>query len=272
MTLLVELGRRLVIAHRGASFEAPENTLPAFDLAHQYRADAIELDVRLSRDGVPVVVHDERVDRTTDRSGYVSAFSAAELGRMDAGYEFRPGIGSAVPASFPWRGRGVGVPTLAEVLDGVPRLPLLIELKEVASQQPVYDAIRSAGAEERCVLASDHDAALALFRRSGMFVCGSRRDVAQLWARAAFGLDAGALRYRALSVPVSYYGIPVATSRLLELAARIGVPIHVWTVDDPARTRRLWGLGAAGIVTNDPLRMVSERDRWSVDAREAPRA
>src|SRR5262252_4414077 len=103
-----------VFAHRGGAALAPENTLAAFDRGLALGADGLELDVHLSRDGEVVVVHDGTLDRTTDLTGPVSARSADELARADAGYRFRRGD------AFPFRGQGIGVPTLATVLRRYP--------------------------------------------------------------------------------------------------------------------------------------------------------
>ncbi|HET9465640.1 MAG TPA: glycerophosphodiester phosphodiesterase family protein, partial [Gemmatimonadales bacterium] len=119
MNPLLDLSARPVIAHRGASGHAPENTLPAFDLAVRQGADAIELDVRLTADGVPVVFHDATIDRTTGHRGPLSAISLAELQEVDAGARFTADRGH----TFPFRAGGVRVPTLAEVLRGFPEMP-----------------------------------------------------------------------------------------------------------------------------------------------------
>src|SRR5262245_19201998 len=103
--------RVAAIAHRGGSKLRPENTLAAFDHAVALGVDGLECDVHLSRDGVPVVIHDATLDRTTDASGLVSARPAAELAAIDAAARFEEAAGA------PFRGRGIGVPRLSEVLD-----------------------------------------------------------------------------------------------------------------------------------------------------------
>ncbi len=233
--------------------------MPAFELALSQGADALELDVRLSRDGVPVVIHDAKVDRTTDRRSFVSAFDAAELARMDAGYEFRPRLGSDGPVSFPWRGQGVIIPTLAEVLGAFPQTELLIEIKEVGAQAAVLAEIRRARAEDRCAVGADQRAALEVFRGSRVAVCASRPEVATLWARATLGLAPVPVTCELLSVPLTWHGLPIATERLFRTARAAGLPVHVWTVDDPVVARRRWAGGAGGIVTNDPLALVHAR-------------
>src|SRR6476661_6007058 len=102
--------RPLVFAHRGGSALAPENTIAAFENGLALGADGLELDVHLSRDGIVVVHHDAMLERTTNLQGPVSDRTAGELARADAGFFFRDRGG------FPFRGRGIGVPTLADVL------------------------------------------------------------------------------------------------------------------------------------------------------------
>ena len=115
------------VAHRGASGEAPENTIPAFEIAfNQYRCDRVELDLHLTRDGVPVVFHDETLERTTNGVGWLRQFSLREIKSLDAGFQFDPqGKGE-----FPYRGKGVKVPTLEEVLATFPDRGFFFEIKD----------------------------------------------------------------------------------------------------------------------------------------------
>ena len=105
-------GAPMLVAHRGGSLLAPENTMAAFSSAtDDWWADMLEMDVRLTRDGHVVVIHDDSVDRTTDGSGKVSEMTLEEIKDLDAGYRFRDLVGG-----FPFKGKGVTVPTLEEVL------------------------------------------------------------------------------------------------------------------------------------------------------------
>ena len=123
----------VVVAHRGASTVAPENTIEAYRLAVEMGADAIELDVHLSADGELAVIHDETLDRTTDGHGPVAALSMDEIRGFDAGATFAGGDGS-----FPHRGRGLRVPTLPEVIEWLPaEVGLVIEIKARAAVDEV---------------------------------------------------------------------------------------------------------------------------------------
>ncbi len=214
--------------------------MAAFRRAVDLGADAIELDVRLSRDGVPMVIHDPMLDRTTSATGPVAARSAEELGRLK--------VGSTT-----------GVPRLADVLREIP-LPILLEVKEPAAQEEVAGVLLGQEAADRVVVASAHDEALDAFRVAPFLVGASARDILRLWLAPVRGLPQ--LRCTAYSVPWRHRGVlPVPTRRFIAGAHSLGASVHVWTVDDPALGRRLWSRGVSGIVTNDVARLVAERRR-----------
>jgi glycerophosphoryl diester phosphodiesterase len=245
---LLDLEARPVIAHRGASAYAPENTLAAFELAVQQGADAFELDVRLTRDGAAVVIHDDKLDRTTDLAGPVRARTLAELRQADAGHRLTPDRGH----TFPFRHKDVRIPTLAEVLWAFPGMPVMIEVKEPEVQEAVRRVLLEGDAAERCVVASEHLAALELFRQEP-FVCGAAGpEISALYRGATLRRPPRECRYRLLSVPLRWHGLPVPTRALVRAARALGAPVHVWTVNDAATARRLWARGVAGIVTNVP--------------------
>jgi glycerophosphoryl diester phosphodiesterase len=241
--LFLDLTARPVIAHRGASGLRPENTLAAFLLACSQGADGLEFDVHLSADGVPVVHHDPTLDRTTNLRGPASLRTAAELARADAG-------------------GGEHVPTLAEVLEATGDLPVLIELKVPAVAIPLLETVRRLGALGRVALASFHPAALAPLRGSGLPLGATRPEIARAWAAAALGWPAGAVAWQFYAVPDRYRDrLDVPTRRFVRRARRQGCPVHVWTVDEPARAIALWRDGVAGILTNRPDLILAARDR-----------
>jgi glycerophosphoryl diester phosphodiesterase len=129
----------LVVAHRGAAAKAPENTMEAYRLAVEAGADAIELDVHLTQDGQMALIHDDTVDRTTDGTGSVVGFNLETLRRFDAGARF-----TAPDGSTPYAGKGLTVPTLAEVLEWLPDdIGLVVEIKARAAVPQVVDALRT---------------------------------------------------------------------------------------------------------------------------------
>lgn len=255
MNPLLDPDARVVIAHRGASAEAPENTLPAFETAVRHGADSIELDVRLTADGAPVVIHDDILDRTTDRTGPVAALTLAELRAVDAGWSFTPDGGR----THPFRGGEVRIPTLGEVLWAFPRLTVLVEIKEPAAQEAVRRVLLQEDAAERCVVASEYREALLAFDQPPFARGASGPEISALYWAAMLRRRRPAAGYRLLSVPLRHRGVPVPTRGFIAAARASGCPVHVWTVDSPDTARRLWRRGVSGIVTNVPGTMVEAR-------------
>ncbi|MDQ2934870.1 MAG: glycerophosphoryl diester phosphodiesterase, partial [Chloroflexota bacterium] len=130
----------LVVAHRGASTTAPENTIEAYRLAVEQGADAIELDVHITADGQLAIIHDETLERTTDGSGAVAALTMDQIRAFDAGATFAGSDGS-----FPHRGHDLRVPTLSEVIEWLPaEVGLVIEIKARAAVDEVVRVLRAA--------------------------------------------------------------------------------------------------------------------------------
>ena len=239
---------RIVIGHRGAAGLAPENTLESIETALSAGADAVEIDVRVTDDGVPILLHDSTLDRTTSARGPIAQRRTTAIAHIDAGAHWSADGGQ----TFPWRGRGVRLATLADVLAAWAVLPLLIDVKDAGAQRAIARTVHGAGAAGRCVFASEDDAALESFRKPP-FLCGaSRKDIAIFLARVAAGRPPRTARHVAMSIPDRYFGIPVATPAFIDAARAVNNAVHVWTIDDPASAVRLWASGAAGIVTNLP--------------------
>ena len=253
--ILLDPTARPVVAHRGDSAHAPENTMLAFERAVRLGADALEFDVRLSADGVAVVHHDPTLDRTTDGGGPVGALPLAGLRAVDAGARFTADGGR----TYPFRGGGVRVPTLDEVLGAWPRVPVLIEIKVAAASAEVRRVLDRHAAAGRAVVASFLDAAVAPFRGSPYATGAARGDVARLLAASLVGVRVRP-GYRLASVPPSYNGLPLPLGRFARALRPAGVPVHVWTVDRPAEARALWAAGVVGMVSNDPAAILAARD------------
>ncbi len=244
----------LNFAHRGASALAPENTLEAFRLAVEAGAGGLELDVHMSRDGEVVVIHDATVDRTTDGSGAVAGMTLGELRGLDAGYRFSPDGGR----THPYRGRGVGIPTLAELYEEFPAAFVNIEMKEAQPgiEEGVMEVIRDAGAEERTLVVSNRHGVVRRFRRlcGGRIPTGaSRREIRDFYLLSRLRLERlSHPPYVALQVPLDYRGIPLVTPRFVEAAHSRGVRVDVWTINEPGEMRRLLDLGVDVIMTDRP--------------------
>jgi len=255
--VLVDPQAHPIIAHRGASGLAPENTVAAFDLAISQGAEAFELDVRLTADGIPVVCHDALLDRTTDATGELVRRRLSDLAGIDAGARF-----TADGATYPHRGVGVRIPTLRHVLERYPRLPFLIELKVAKAQWAVREDLRRTGAEDRAIVASFSESALGAFREPPFRIGASRAGIVELAVRSALRLAPRDRGYSAYAVPDRYKNrIRVPTARFVAAAKRLGCPVHVWTVNDATLARDLWDRGVAGVITNFPAMMVEARGR-----------
>jgi glycerophosphoryl diester phosphodiesterase len=246
-------GHFLVVAHRGASAYAPENTVEGFDAACALGADAIELDVHLTRDGEVVVMHDDRVDRTTDGAGAIATKTWSEIQTLDAG------------AWFGERFRGARVPTLADVLGRFAQRVLIdIELKtgvrvawpDVAEDaaastglaRRVLEVVERAGASSRVIVSAAGPRALRWIREAApgvavqwsVFALDIGRDVA--WA-ADEGFD--------VISPQDY----AATEANIAAAHARGLAVHIYTAGDEGRMARLIELGADAVKTARPDRL-----------------
>jgi glycerophosphoryl diester phosphodiesterase len=239
-----------VFAHRGGAALRPENTLAAFEHARALGVHGIELDVRLARDGEPVVIHDATLDRTTDASGPVAARTSDELARVDAGARFGGADG------FPFRGRGVGVPRLADVLAHHPHTPLIVELKDDRIELAVsaLRAVREADAEGRVVLGSFHHRVLRAVRAEapGLPTGASRLEVRVALYRSWVGWPLGRPAYRAFQVPEQSGLTRVISPRFVRAAHASGAAVQVWTVNHEDDMRRLLAWGVDGLITDRP--------------------
>jgi glycerophosphoryl diester phosphodiesterase len=220
-------------AHRGASAEAPENTLAAFRRALEVGADGIELDVHLSADGVPVVIHDDTLERTTDGHGPVAAQTRASLARFDAGAWFAPEFG------------GEELPTLEATLRLLAgRLRLNLEVKEARAGVAVLDLLRHFPQADAVVSSFDYGL-LARLRRVAPELPLAVLQAAGDWHRAL-------ARAEALRACAFHPRVDLVSRPLMAACRRLDLPVYVWTVDDPGRARSLLRAGVAGLFTNDP--------------------
>jgi glycerophosphoryl diester phosphodiesterase len=228
-------------AHRGASHEAPANTLAAFRRAIELGADGIELDVHLSSDGEVVVIHDFDLAATTDGTGAVREKSLSELKELDAGGWFAPAFA------------GERIPTLQEVIDEVGKNLLLnVEIKTKSLQgeglaESVVETIVSNGLSERVIVSSFNPLAVQRVRRLEPSI-----PIGLLYApdQALFLRRAW---FRHLLQPQALHpDHRMVDAEYMQWARDRGYRIHVWTVDEPAEMRRLEELGVDLIVTNRP--------------------
>jgi glycerophosphoryl diester phosphodiesterase len=254
--LLLDPSRRLVIGHRGARAVMPENTLQSLRHAVALGADALEFDLHLAKDGVPVVHHDATLDRCTDASGPVRDRTSLELGRVDAGHRFTSDGGR----SYPFRAQGIAVPTLWEALEACQEIPLIIEMKSVEVAAPALQMLRETGNLGRVLVGSFLDAALIPFREAGVPVSPGADTLKARYAAALLGARPKRLPFQALCIPRFHYVIPLPVHGFARMMRSAGGPTHVWTINDPARATELWRAGINGIITDDPALMLRTRE------------
>src|SRR5205085_9730556 len=196
-------------------------------------------------------IHDPTLARTAGRSDAIAALTAAELSDADAGATFTRDGGS----TFPYRGQGLTIPTLAEGLARFPDVPLLIEIKVPEAVASVERMLDAGTANRRVVVASLRHDAVAPLRGRTLSTGASSNEVARLIWRASVAGAPTRLPYQALCIPLWYYGLPLPVVSLARAGRHAGAVTHVWTVDDPHVAKRLWLNGIQGIVTNDPAIM-----------------
>jgi glycerophosphoryl diester phosphodiesterase len=220
----------LIIAHRGASSDAPENSITAFALAVEQAADGIELDVQLSADGIPVILHDSTVDRTTNGRGAVSKLTVEQLQSLDA-RDGRP------------------IPTLDQVFEIFgPTLLYNVELKsgfwpDRSLAAAVADRIESHQLEEHVLVSSFSLLAIRQARRTlspRIPVAHLRMSSTAVWKHRLVRTEADNPYYK------------LVDDRYMAWAKGLNLQVNVWMVDDPAEAQRLAELDVTSIITNKP--------------------
>lgn len=259
------LAPTLHIAHRGGAGLAPENTLVAFEQAVRvHRTDMLELDVQLTRDGVLVVAHDDDVDRCTNGTGDLSRFDLEALQALDAANHFTRDGG----VTFPFRGSGVRIPSLREVLEAFLEVRLNIELKrpQPGAAEALVEELRRADALHRVCIGSADDALGAHLQRllpEALHFYPQGALTAFVMAARSGQEPPDEPRYCVLDMPLDYAGMRLVDAPFLETARRLGRWVNVWTVDDPVDMRSMVELGVGGVMTDRPdvLRQVLDESR-----------
>ena len=251
----------LIVAHRGASAVAPENTAAAFRQAIADGAEGIEFDVRLTKDGVPVVFHDADLKRIAGRDSRVIELTAAELQRFDVGSWFNRAFPDTADAAF----AAEIVPTLAEVLDLLDdfRGLIYVELKgkeaEIAALvRAVCAVIENSPLLPQLIVKSFRLAAIPEIRRrcppvktAALFapkiMNALRKEKYLLKLARDLGAEQVSLHYS------------LATARLAEKAAALDMPVTIWTADHPRWIKRALKLGLQAVITNNPARLLERK-------------
>jgi glycerophosphoryl diester phosphodiesterase len=239
-------------AHRGASAEAPENTMPSFRRALEIPGvDALELDVHMTRDGHPVVSHDPTAERMAGKKIAWKDLDLADARRFDLGWGF-----VAADGTRPFVGQGVHIPTFEEVLTELPPVALNVDLKQAwpPMVKKMVELVRAHGAEDRVVLASFHLSTLLAVRARGY---RGDTSLTQTEVVAVLGLPRRLVRRVPLfgtcaQVPERAGPITLGGRRFIDRCHDLNIRVDFWTINDPAEAQRLLDLGADGIMTDDP--------------------
>lgn len=247
----------LVIAHRGGRSLGPEGTLYTFQKAVDLGVDVIETDIRSTKDGKLVIIHDSTVNRTTNGNGPVNSFSLKTLKQLDAGFRWSPDNGS----TYPMRGRGLTIPTLAEAFAALPKTRMNIEIKESDPEviDRLCDLIRDYQKTDHVMVASFDVSRLKQFRSQCPQVAtsmGAREAVVFFGLQWAHLDNIYSPSAQALQVPDTYRNTQVVTQRFLKAAHARNMKVHVWTVNEPQHMQRLLKLGVDGIMTDYPERLL----------------
>ena len=252
----------IAIAHRGSRLLWPENTMEAFSGAVSLGYRHIETDIHLTADRVLVCHHDLTVDRTTEGSGRVRDLTFEQLSELDAGYRHLRTEGLV------FRGAGVRIPALEEVLLAFPEVSFVVDLKTDDLIDPLHQLIERLGLHDRLIVGSFSDRRLEEFRSvsRGRVATSTGAALSRSWliaSRVGRGVRSEA---RALQLPIRSRGVRVVDRRLVTAAHDRGLQVHVWTVNDPAEMTSLLDIGVDGIITDRPdllKEVLLERGEWA---------
>ncbi|WP_195576175.1 glycerophosphodiester phosphodiesterase family protein [Paenibacillus sp. 1001270B_150601_E10] len=238
MSLSIHSNTIEIVAHRGYAAIFPENTMLAFQRSLQLGAHSIELDVHHSKEGIPVVIHDDKLNRTTTGSGYIREKSLAEIRLADAGVKFNP------------RFAGCRVPILEEVLDLLAgRFGLQLELKEGINEREakgLLHLLNIYGMIDHTMIISFYKSNLELIRKlhPGIEVGFLTSDIIALEPVAALGRASVCLDYH----------IPLKYPKIIKEAEELGIDVTVWTIRQAHTAKKLYDLGIRRFTSDIPLR------------------
>lgn len=259
-----EGSRFLVFAHRGGGGLFPENTLGAFEYSAKMGVDVLELDVHATADGTLVVMHDATVDRTTDGRERVSEMTLEAVKNLDAGFKFSTDGGQ----TFPFRAKGIRVPTLQEIFDALPGMTFNIEPKQETPSiiKPLCSLIRERKMSEKVIVGSFRQNVIDEFRREcpEIATSASPKEATEFLAMEKAGLNESYTPpMQALQIPEKLGGLQVVTKQFVENAHRRNLKVHVWTINEIADMQRLIDAGVDGIMTDYPDRLLELLGRKS---------
>ena len=244
----------IVIGHRGASALVPENTLASFQTALiDHQAPMIEFDVHLSKEGVPVIIHDATLERTTSGKGFVSHFALRELKQLDAGFRFDPDK----TGKFPFRGKGLTIPTLEEVLTSFPGHELSVEIKErsAAITHAVMALIKKHKSESRCIVGSKYSIVSKTMRdcypHTRRFI--SQNEIVMSYFEFKRNASKPAKDSKAVaSMPLEKCGLLFDHVDFIRFLHQKEMTVFYWTINSAEQILDLAEKSADGIITDNP--------------------
>lgn len=236
----------VAFAHRGGAVDAPENSMSAFAEAVAMGYRYLETDAHVTADGVVLAFHDHALDRVTDRTGTIAELPWSEV--REARIDGREPI-----------------PRLDELLDAFPNAFFNLDAKHDDAVDGIVDVVTRTGAADRVCLASFSDRRIAAMRARlpGTVSSLGSRGVTRVLAGPAG--RPGRLEAECIQVPPQARGVALVTRRMVDRCHRLGLPVHVWTIDDPAEMHRLLDLGVDGLMTDRPAvlrNVLTERGEW----------
>jgi glycerophosphoryl diester phosphodiesterase len=239
----------IAFAHRGGTSSAPENSMRAFEHAYSLGYRYLETDVHATSDGVLVAFHDNDLERTCGIKRSIATSTWAQL--QDA----------RIDGTDP-------IPTLMDILDAWPDARLNIDCKSQEALTPLINIVKNTQCFDRICIGSFSDKRLHTIRHEfGSKICTSMgpKEVALLLARATTRVLPFSSPARAAQVPVRQGPIPVTTASFVRTAHRLGIAVHVWTIDDPVEIARLLDMGVDGVMSDDTMALkdvFSARGHW----------
>ena len=249
--------RPLVIAHRGGAGISPENTLFAYKRAIDLGVDMLELDVRSTSDGKIVVLHDSTVDRTTDGKGAVADLTFEQVRKLDAGFRWTNDGGK----TFPFRGKNLQIPTLGEVFEAFPEIRINIEPKyeNPSPVKPLCDLLKEFKRTDKVIVGSFRDEILKDFRQTCQSVATSATPSEASYFLAMYKIGLGASyspKMQVLQVPEKLGRLQIVSEDYIKAAHKLNLDVHVWTINDKNDMKHLIEIGADGIMTDYPDRLL----------------
>ncbi|MFW9796797.1 MAG: glycerophosphodiester phosphodiesterase [Candidatus Thorarchaeota archaeon] len=253
--MIFDIGRPLIMAHRGESGNIPENTILALQAAVDIGVDVLESDIRFTKDNVPILYHDEDLVRITGKDEMVRKKTLDELLQFDLGYNFTTDAGR----TYPFRGRGLAVVTLEEALKRFPDTILNLDIKDTFREAPdeVARILLENQRTENIMIASFHPKQLKGFRKKAPmiptsahpnevrnFVIGTRLKAMRMFVRS--------VAYKAFQVPERMESFQIVTPDFVRAAHERDIAVHVWTINNRPDMERMIDMGVDGIFTDFP--------------------